>query len=139
MKKKKINNTIIILLTLSLILFSIIPVTASNYHDTTYEFYFRSSAGISETELREKEDDTSAYMKCTSTEHPYTASVVGVYKDSSIRYDASGGHRYTFYSGTVTKLINYVYENNFSYAAIRALRSYSSSYYATGLWSPDSI
>lgn len=138
MKKRK-NTCVLLLLTVSLIVLSIVPACASNYHDTVYEFYFLSTSGISDTELREKEDDTSAYMKCNSTVYPYTAHVVATYDKGGTRYDASGGHKYTFYSGTVCKLINYVYENNFSYASIRAKRSGSTSYYATGLWSPDSI
>lgn len=79
------------------------------------------------------------YMKCNSTTYPYTAFAVGAHSDVGTRYAMDGGHEYTFYSGTVYKMINYVYENGYEYGGIKAVRSYSSSYNANGLWSPDSI
>lgn len=138
MKSKKYVSRVIVLITV-LVMCYLIPAEASNYTDTVFDFYFKSATGLCDTELREKQDDTSVYMKCNSTTYPYTAFAVGAYSVGTTRYDLSGGHNYTFYSGTVYKMINYVYENNVPYAAIRAERSYATSYYATGLWSPDSI
>lgn len=139
MKRKNLISKIIILATAFMISCSI-PAAASNYKDTTFDYYFRTSAwGSSTTEFREKLDDSSAYMKCDSTTYPYIAQVVAAQGFFDLHYDASGGHKYTFNSGTVYKMINYVYENNYKYAAIYAQRLYSYDYFASGLWSPDSI
>lgn len=129
-----------IVMTTILMMCYVIPVMASNYSDTTYNFYFKTEAGgTSFTELREKQDDTSAYMKCYATTYSYTGYVVAGQNKYGCFYDASGGHRYTFNSGTVYKMINYVYENGYPLAAIYAERNYSYNYSASGVWSPDSI
>ena len=78
-------------------------------------------------------------MKCEKTVFPYTALVLGTQSVYDEYYDVSKGHHYTFDSGTVYKMINYVYENNFKYAVIHAKRVYSYNYAANGLWSPDSV
>ncbi|MCI8717485.1 MAG: hypothetical protein K1W19_17395 [Lachnospiraceae bacterium] len=139
MKIKKHISKAIILLTI-LMMFYTVPVSASNYKDTVFEFYFKTAAGgTTSTELREKQDDSSAYMKCEKTVFPYTAYVVASQSVYDEYYNASGGHIYTFDTGTVYKMINYVYENHYKYAAIYAKRVYSYNYAANGLWSPDSI
>ncbi len=136
--KKHISKAIILLTTL--MMFYTVPVSASNYKDTVFEFYFKTAAGgTTSTELREKQDDSSAYMKCEKTVFPYTAYVVASQSVYDEYYNASGGHIYTFDTGTVYKMINYVYENHYKYAAIYAKRVYSYNYAANGLWSPDSI
>ena len=132
MKKLTLSKLIIGITAISL--FATIPTVASNYHDSAFDFYFPSTTGTSVTELREKQD-----MKCNSTTYPYTAFAVGARSEVGARYAMDGGHEYTFYSGTVYKMINYVYENGYPYGGIKAVRSYSSSYNANGLWSPDSI
>ena len=138
-KIKKYISKVIILLTI-LMMFYTVPVSASNYKDTVFEFYFKTALGGSTTtDLREKQDDSSAYMKCEKTTFPYTALVVASQSVYDVHYNVSDGHIYTFDSGTVHKMINYVYENNFKYAAIYAKRVYSYNYSANGLWSPDSI
>lgn len=137
MKKLTLSKLIIGITAISL--FATIPTVASNYHDSAFDFYFPSTTGTSVTELREKQDDSSMYMKCNSTTYPYTAFAVGARSEVGARYAMDGGHEYTFYSGTVYKMINYVYENGLPYGGIKAQRSYSSSYNANGLWSPDSI
>ena len=139
MKKKKNISKLIMLLTI-LMMFTTFPVVASNYKDTTYTYYFRTDQNGSDfTERREKQDDTSAYMKCEKTSFPYTAFVVGANGLFDKSRDLSGGHQYTFDTGTVYKMINYVYENNYKYAAIYAKRIYAYNYTASGLWSPDSV
>ena len=139
MKIKKHISKAIILLTI-LMMFYTVPVSASNYKDTVFEFYFKTAAGgTTSTELREKQDDSSAYMKCEKTTFPYIAKVAGTQSVFDYYYDVSDGHQYTFDSGTVYKMINYVYENNYKYAVIYAKRVYSYNYAANGLWSPDSV
>ena len=76
MKIKKYISKMIILLTV-LMMFYTVPASASNYKDTVFEFYFKTAAGgTTSTELREKQDDSSAYMKCEKTVFPYTAFVI---------------------------------------------------------------
>jgi len=139
MKIKKYISKFIVLLTISMIFYTV-PVSASNYQDTVFEFYFKTALkGSTTTELREKQDDSSAYMKCEKTTFLYTALVLASQSVYDEYYNASGGHIYTFDTGTVYKMINYVYENNYKYAAIYAKRVYSYNYSANGVWSPDSI
>lgn len=139
MRIKKCISKMIVMATILMMCY-VIPVMASNYSDTTYSFYFKTEAhGASYTEAREKQDDTSVYMKCDSTTYSYTAFVVGLHDKYGIMYDVSEGHSYTFNSGTVRKMINYVYEKGYKYAAIFAERNYSYNYSASGVWSPDSI
>lgn len=138
MKNKKYISKIIIIMTILIMCYTI-PATASNYKDTTFKFYFRNNYTDMPTAFREKQDDTSAYMKCEATSYSYTAFVVGSRDLFDVYYDMSGGHQYTFNTGTVHKMINYVYENKLAYAAIYAKRNYSYNYYASGLWSPDSV
>jgi len=138
-KIKKYISKVIVLLTI-LMIFYTIPVSASNYKDTVFDFYFKTAAGgDTTTELREKQDDSSVYMKCEKTTFPYTALVLAAQSVDDYYFDASGGHKYTFDTGTVYKMINYVYEHNYKYALIYAQRVYSYNYAANGLWSPDSI
>ena len=76
MKIKKYISKVIILLTI-LMMFYTVPVSASNYKDTVFEFYFKTALGGSTTtDLREKQDNSSVYMKCEKTTFPYTALVV---------------------------------------------------------------
>lgn len=139
MKKKKCISKIVIGVTAIAICCSMFTA-ASNYKDTDFDFYFQlGTVGYSNTEMREKQDDTSAYMKCNSTTYSYTACVIGSYSLTGVKYDLSGGHSYTFNSGTVHKMINYVFENKVPYAGIHAEKNYSYSCHATGVWSPDSI
>ena len=53
---------------------------ANNHADTVYAFNFNQSER--RTDYREKEDDSSSYMKCISTEAPYTAHVYGARQPS---------------------------------------------------------
>ena len=108
---------------------------ANNHADTVYAFNFNQSER--RTDYREKQDDSSSYMKCISTEAPYTAHVYG-YKDGKI-YDRSLGNTYQFNSGTVRFMLNNVYETGMRYAGIYGTRNYGYSYTASGVWSPDSI
>jgi len=139
MKIKKYISKVIILLTVLMMGYTL-SVSASNYKDTVFEFYFKTATGgDTTTEPREKQDDSSAYMKCEAATFAYTAQVTGMNSLFDLHYDMSGGHKYTFDTGTVYKMINYVYEYGYKYASIYAKRVYSYNYSANGLWSPDSV
>ena len=136
---KKSISIVLVLVTLLLISASV-SVQASNYTDTTYTYKFwDDNEGAACTDVREKQDATSVYMKCQSTAYYYTAFVIGTHSETDLLRDLSGGHTYTFSTGTVHKMINYVYEKGYEYAGIFAERGYPAQYSATGLWSPDSI
>ncbi len=112
---------------------------AGNYKDTAFEFDFCGEHKF--TEFRDKEDNTSSYMKCNSCTSgtSYTAHVVGLDLYAAGIFDASRGHVYVFTEGTTCKLINYVYEDGYEYAAIEAAPNYLYEFSASGLWSPDSV
>ena len=136
---KKSISVIMVLVTL-LFIGTSVSVKASNYTDTEYTYRFwDDNRGAACTSAREKQDATSVYMKCQSTSYYYTAFVFGTHATWDVLRDLSGGHRYIFYTGTVRKMINYVYEKGYKYAGIYAERGYPAEFSATGLWSPDSI
>ena len=53
--------------------------------------------------------------------------------------DASRGHVYCFTTGTTYKMLNWVKEDGFSYAAIQGNPNYGYNFSASGYWSTDSI
>ena len=55
------------------------------------------------------------------------------------RVDVSGGHKYKFQTSTKQKMINYVKERGYGYAAIVGEPSTGKQFNAHGYWSPDSI
>ena len=117
-----------------------ISVSANNHFDTWFSFPFTN--GESETVLRQKEDDSSSYMKPTYI----SCSYYNVYVQGAdsgqvdaVRYDCANGHYYSiYYAYTEYFLRNYVYEWGHSYAGIHATREYPSGI-AQGWWSPDSV
>ncbi|MEE1077622.1 MAG: DUF2712 domain-containing protein [Agathobacter sp.] len=115
-------------------------LAAGNYKDTSYSFSFQNRALY--TQARSKNDYTSSYMKCTSctSNTSYTAHVVATTSIFSNDYvDASRGHVYCFTTGTTYKMLNWVKEDGFSYAAIQGNPNYGYNFSASGYWSPDSI
>ena len=113
---------------------------AGNYTDQTYTYNFKNKQAYTDT--RVKRDTTSSYMKCKTITSvtSYTAHVVAQKsKSSNTYYDVSKGHSYKFVKGTTYKMINYVKESGYKYAAIAGNPNYGYSFKATGVWSPDSI
>lgn len=139
--KKKLGNRIVLGALLAMVLqTTVVPVMASNYLDTPFDFDFGESGWQTTTE-RMKEDDTSVYMSCewSATEGDcYEAEVCG-YSSSEDREYSVGNGFYTFYEGTTRKLINWVYENDLEYAFISAYHTGGGEGHFTGVWSPDSV
>jgi hypothetical protein len=144
----KICKTILSLLigTAIVATLAIIPVMAAgNYTDTNYTFNF-TTPGTKYTAVREKRDKTSTYMKCESiSTYPthndsYQAWVVGTDSVNGTNLvNVSHGNIYTFYNGTTRKMLNWVYEEGYTYGGIAGSANYMYQFTATGKWSPDSI
>lgn len=142
--KTKLYGTV---LTAAMLL-SIGSVTAfaSNTSDSSFEFDFPSGTNTSYTSARSKYDNTSAYMKLKSmagsgSNLSYYATVV-----RSNHSDFSPPRTYVFDSSDINKgryLANYAYENDGYGVQVRieGKRRVSTAvdYYASGVWSPDSI
>ena len=82
-------------------------------------------------------------MRCDGCEEVgtfYIAHVVASNSDRiDQRVDVSGGHKYKFQTSTKQKMINYVKERGYGYAAIVGEPSTGKQFNAHGYWSPDSI
>lgn len=132
-----------LLLTMFILLIAVQMNTlaAGNYGDTTFKFNFSSYQPYAgwNTSFRSKLDNTSSYMKCTSTPYSYNARVMGGASTSATLGINVGSPTYRFSAGTTRFMVNYVRENNLSAACINATPSVSYSYSASGVWSPDSI
>ena len=151
MKLKKLTA---IAATSALIVSCIAPtgVLANNYSDTAWTFSIATGGNAYASEGREKQDSTSAYMKCNTMTHnggttgsgnsyygtAYgSTSLNGTY--SNCMYNGKTSTRYLFTSGTVKYMTNYIKESNHSFARIWCESGYTSYATFTGVWSPDSI
>lgn len=135
-KKFIISATMIMALSMG----TLLSVQANNHDDSYLTFNFRNS--ILSTSARAKLDDSSSWMKCNSMSvsgSSFTAHVYGAKTSGGNRYDASGGHFYTFYSGTGVYMTNLVKESGYSYAGMITSPNNGYSYNAAVAWSPDSI
>ena len=143
MSKKRIFSRMLVALLTVVSVLQVATVSSSaagNYQDTIFSFEFEGIQRF--TEFREKEDSTSAYMKCNTctTGASYTAHVVAANESNpAVSGDVSNGHTYLFTANTTYKMINYAYEYGFSYAAIACSPNYTYKFTASGLWSPDSV
>jgi len=144
MKKGKLGNYIIIgLLICGFIQVAAVKVSASNWQDTSFDFCFSADGNWETTMVRTKEDNTSVYMNCESSDNynnSYDAYVWGYDCDLDEYFCCSDV--YTFVAGDVKKMINYVYENGGEYTYIKAELTANNGFNTgmfSGLWSPDSI
>lgn len=118
-------------------------VPASNV-DRAYSFYFSEYGAVKDTGHQPKEDDSSLYMFYSGNGPVYTAKALGynnfyVAKDCS--YDPADrtkySYQYRFNPGQKRYMYNYVKENGYHYAGIRATSLGAGT--AAGVWSPDSV
>jgi len=144
MKKGKTGNYIILgLLICGLVQVTAVNVKAGNYSDENYTFCFYNDGDWSTTHQRIKEDNTSVYMKCVSSDtasNAYDAYAWGYDEDSDNYFCSSD--KYTFKEGDIKKMTNYIHENGGEWALIKANLSEGCGFTTgmfTGLWSPDSI
>jgi len=143
-KKGKMGNYIILgLLICGFAQAAAVKVSAGNFFDTSYTFCFLIEGKWSTTQQRIKENNTSVYMKCMSSDfasNAYDAYAWGYDEDNDIYFCSSD--KYTFMEGDIKKMTNYIYENGGEWAFIRAKLNEGSGRTTgvfSGLWSPDSI
>jgi len=144
LKKGELGNHIVLgLLICGFAQAAVVKVSAGNYADERYTFSFGNEGDWSTTHERIKEDNTSVYMKCVSSDlvsNAYDAYAWGYDEDTNNYFCSSD--KYTFSEGDIKKMTNYIYENGGEWALIRANLNEGSGYTTgtfTGLWSPDSI
>lgn len=133
------------------VLLSSSAVRASNLStqssvDRSFNFYFSGYNSTDCTGHQPKENDSSVYMYYVSGTPGliYDAHVVGYnnfYLEKDCSYDSSTtskfSYKYRFHNGDRRLMYNYVRENGYQYAGIRAVGHGKGT--ATGVWSPDSV
>ena len=135
MVKKLIGGTMLAVMAITSLA---VPVNAANTSDTAFNFDFSGWWYTSNTEGREKHNDSSVYVNCTQC----PAGGFQVYVDGS--NSRSGGWtdrtiRTAFIKQKGEYLIrNYVYENDERYARLGACK-WGANVNAKGWWSPDSV
>lgn len=140
MIKRRKGLTISIAMIMALSMGTLLSAQANNHNDSLLTFNFKNT--MLRTDYRSKLDYSSSWMKCNSMSvkgASFTGHVFGANKYGGNRYDASGGHFYTFYSGTGTYMTNMVKEKGYSYAGIIASPNNGYAYKSSVAWSPDSI
>lgn len=137
---KVITGTLIAMTAFSISSAAVNVAMANNSGDYEYKFSFDYGSS-DETEVRQKEDGSAAYMKCTycdGTDYGYSATVYGCNgyaKNGSMKCS----NPYNYYEGTTRYHSNTVNANGKGYAYFRAsLNVYDVAYYE-GLWSPDNV
>lgn len=121
-----------------MMLASIAAMSVSAVNNTDTKFSYQLTGGDNfKTEFREKEDDSSVYMKCTSATGSYEARVYsGI--PNSCAVDVSNGYHYHFVQGNARYMYNYVIEWGYDAAAVFAT-THNNGTIASGVWSPDSV
>lgn len=133
---------------MSLSLLAVNVSAAGNVGDTEETLKLTTSSVSYTKTARPKYDTTSAYQKCKSTGLPYYSYVYGYYTNGK-KYNASGGNKYTFTTGKIHYMINFVrenynsspntYTNNAGMALAPTGAGGITSFNSTILWSPDSV
>ena len=127
-------------------------VLANNCKDSDWTFTYATGGNMYATkDGRQKQDDSSSYMKCNSYSHignqgsgnSYYGTAHGaVSKESSYSnrmYNGKVSTRYMFTSGTTKYMTNYIYESSCRWAKIYCESGYTSYATFSGVWSPDSV
>ncbi len=114
---------------------------ANNSSDTEFNFSFYN--GVQNcTEGRQKTDTSKIYMKCTSITEgkSYIGYAMGYRTPTGGNaMDCSRGFGYEFRAGVYHYMTNWVKENGYYYAGIKAVPSDSVNFTASGKWSPDNV
>lgn len=126
-------------------------VLANNCKDSDWTFTYATGGNMYASSGRQKQDDSSCYMKCNSYSHignqgsgnSYYGTAHGaVSKESSYSnrmYNGKVSPRYMFTSGTTKYMTNYIYESSCRWANIYCESGYTSYATFSGVWSPDSV
>ncbi len=126
-------------------------VLANNCKDSDWTFTYATGGNMYASSGRQKQNDSSCYMKCNSYSHignqgsgnSYYGTAHGaVSKESSYSnrmYNGKVSTRYMFTSGTTKYMTNYIYESSCRWAKIYCESGYTSYATFSGVWSPDSV
>ncbi len=126
-------------------------VLANNCKDSDWTFTYATGGNMYASSGRQKQDDSSCYMKCNSYSHignqgsgnSYYGTAHGaVSKESSYSnrmYNGKVSTHYMFTSGTTKYMTNYIYESSCRWAKIYCESGYTSYATFSGVWSPDSV
>lgn len=140
MKFKKLGKKLIIPVAMCMILAGgVMPSFANNNENKPYSFFFGKFGDTDYTLGRAKYDKSSSYMECNrlAGNYKFSGSVVASYDGRYI--DLKGTPSYKFYNGTARKMTNYIRENNFTAASVKAKMNLNPvNVVAAGYWSPDS-
>ena len=148
MKKRKSLFSVLSSVLVIMCLFSLtmLPAFASNSRENNHgdtPFYFSFSGTKQQTAWRAKTDDSNVYMKVENVGAQFTAHVIGSNNSTtnSTGTDCSRGYTYTVSAPGEYRMRNWVHDGppSYTYAAIYAAPTYGYSYYANGVWSPDSV
>ena len=116
---------------------------ANNYHDTAFNFAFDGGRADDEyTEARAKEDDSSMYIYCKSSNWNFTVHSFGRTYDGRTINCAYGKKAYVFIKqGTKDTVTNKVNESGYPYGGLVGHSDGSAPYdwSASGVWSPDKL
>ena len=127
-------------------------VLANNCGDTSWTFTYATGGNMYATkDGRQKQDDSSSYMKCNSYSHSGNQGSGNMYQGtphgavskessySNLMYNGKVSTRYMFTSGTTKYMTNYIYESSCRWANIYCESGYTSYATFSGVWSPDSV
>lgn len=150
----KIPKSLIGLMLISIVVacFYLVPVAANNHGDERYEFTLSGAGNQFNTDYRKKYDKTSSWMNCEyssgGTSRQYYVQPYAKYQNqygNVISKDVNVTVKtYYFYSGTKSYVLNYTWEHAPSgtataYEKLHCWTGWYDSIYAYGVWSPDSI
>ena len=134
---KVITGTLIAMAAVSISSAAVNVAMANNSGDKPYYFSFDYGSSA-QTEVRDKEDGSAAYMTCTycdPIDFGYSATIYGCDGYDSIKFS----NAYNYYDGPTRYQSNTVKSNGKDYAYFRAsLNAYDVAYYE-GWWSPDNV
>ena len=122
-------------------------VSPTSSVDRSFDFYFSGRNSSDCTGHQPKENDSSVYMNYVSGNPgnlKFDAHVVGYnyyYFEKDCSYDPTStsqfSYKYRFSQGDRRLMYNYVRENGYTHAGVRAVGHGKGT--ATGVWSPDSV
>lgn len=141
---KKIKNIIIFVAMLLIVVVYSAPVVAKAvFPSYDYGWAFSYSYTARNTTTETKNTSSSVKMECTScdTENAYyIARVWGTNEDEGGGRDVSHNNDYLFEQGTTRYMLNWVYEEGYDKAYVRAIAYNVDMEYGTcigGKWYPD--
>ncbi len=136
-KTNKIVKMCVFAMLLTMII-SIVSINVGAKNNIDSPFSYELTGGDNfKTPFRDKEDDSSVYMKCINATGSYEARVYSGPRNACA-VDVSFGYHYHFVQGNARFMYNYAYECGYDIAAVFAT-TYNNGTVASGVWSPDSV